>query len=135
MGKAFSVVADLVRPAAKRKFQDSDSSISSEVTVVKEEEDLITFDYQHFNADSPSTKSGNGHDMNLANLQFNTLNVIGMSYSTFFPINSTHSFKHVVYLTNSICLDYRSTLLEVWLHRTRSFCHFLNPFLEKLYQI
>lgn len=86
VGKAFSVVADLVRPAAKRKFQDSDASISSEVTVVKEEEDLITFDYQHFDADSPSTKSGNGHDMNLANLQFNTLNVIGMSYSTFFPI-------------------------------------------------
>ena len=97
VGKAFSVVADLVRPAAKRKLQDSDASISSDVTVVKEEEDLITFDYQHFNADSPSTKSENGHDMNLANLQFNTLNVIGMSYSTLFPIIQGHPFKYVCF--------------------------------------
>lgn len=73
---AFSIVADLVRPGSKRKFQDSDASFSSEGTVIREEEDLITFDYQHFNADSPSTKSSNGHGMNLANLQFNTLNII-----------------------------------------------------------
>lgn len=52
-------------------------SFTSETTAVMEEEDLITFDYQHYDADSPSTKSVNGSGMNLANLQFNTLNVIG----------------------------------------------------------
>lgn len=78
MSSAFSIVADLVRPGSKRKLQDSDISLSSEATAVMEEEDLITFDYQHFHADNPSTKSVNGNGLNLANLQFNTLNVIGM---------------------------------------------------------
>ena len=77
VSSAFSMVADLVRPGSKRKWQDSDVSFSSETTAVMEEEDLITFDYQHFDADGPSTKSVNGNGLNLANLQFNTLNVIG----------------------------------------------------------
>ena len=71
------MVADLVRPGSKRKLQESDVSFTSETTAVMEEEDLITFDYQHYDADSPSTKSVNGSGMNLVNLQFNTLNVIG----------------------------------------------------------
>ena len=77
VSSAFSVVADLVRPGSKRKLQESDVSFTSETTAVMEEEDLITFDYQHYDADSPSTKSVNGSGMNLVNLQFNTLNVIG----------------------------------------------------------
>ena len=72
------MVADLVRPGSKRKLQDSDVSVSSEKTAVMEEEDLITFDYEHFDADSPSTKNVDGNGLNLANLQFNTLNIIGM---------------------------------------------------------
>lgn len=71
------MVADLVRPGSKRKLEESDVSFTSEATAVMEEEDLITFDYQHYDADSPSTKSVNGGGMNLVNLQFNTLNVIG----------------------------------------------------------
>ena len=77
VSSAFSMVADLVRPGSKRKLQESDVSFTSETTAVMEEEDLITFDYQHYDADSPSTKSVNGSGMNLVNLQFNTLNVIG----------------------------------------------------------
>lgn len=83
---AFSVVADLVRPGSKRKLQDSDISTSSEATAVMEEEDLITFDYQHFDADGPSTKSVNGNGLNLVNLQFNALNAIGASCRTFIAI-------------------------------------------------
>lgn len=71
-----------MRPGSKRKLQDSDVSFSSETTAVMEEEDLITFDYQHFDADAPSTKSQNGNGLNLANLQFNALNVIGMLSDT-----------------------------------------------------
>ena len=77
VSSAFSMVADLVRPGFKRKLEESDVSFASETTAVMEEEDLITFDYQHYDADSPSTKSVNGGGMNLVNLQFNTLNVIG----------------------------------------------------------
>lgn len=76
------MVADLVRPGSKRKLQDSDASFSSETTAVMEEEDLITFDYQHFDADAPSNKRQNGNGFNLVNLQFNTLNVIGMLLDT-----------------------------------------------------
>ena len=76
------MVADLVRPGSKRKFQDSDASFSSETTAVMEEEDLITFDYQHFDADAPSTKNQDGNGLNLVNLQFNALNVIGTLLDT-----------------------------------------------------
>ena len=76
------MVADLVRPGSKRKLQDSDVSFSSENTAVMEEEDLITFDYQHFDADAPSTKNHDGNGLNLVNLQFNALNVIGMLLDT-----------------------------------------------------
>lgn len=72
------MVADLVRPGSKRKLQESDVSFSSETTAVMDEEDLITFEYEHYDADAPSTKSTNGNGLNLANLQFNALNVIGM---------------------------------------------------------
>ncbi|XP_022802556.1 vacuolar protein sorting-associated protein 13D-like isoform X2 [Stylophora pistillata] len=73
---AFSVLADMVRPGSKRKWQDSDASFSSETTAVMEEEDLITFEYQHYDADSPSTKNRNGCGVNLVNLTFNKLNII-----------------------------------------------------------
>lgn len=81
VSSAFSMVADLVRPGSKRKLDDSDISCLSESTAVMEEEDLIIFDYQHFDADGPSAKSINGNGRNVAILQFNTLNVIGMSTS------------------------------------------------------
>jgi len=84
------VVADLVRPGSKRKLQDSDVSYSSETTAVMEEEDLIIFDYRHFDADSPSTESQNGNGLNHVNLQFNALDVIGMLlYTTVINCNST----------------------------------------------
>lgn len=43
-----------------------------------EEEDLITFEYQHYDADSPSTKNRNSSGVNLVTLNFNKVNVIGM---------------------------------------------------------
>lgn len=78
ISSAFSIVADIVRPGSKRKWQDSDASFSSETTAVMEEEDLITFEYQHYDADSPSTKNRNSSGVNLVTLNFNKVNVIGM---------------------------------------------------------
>ena len=72
------MVADLVKPGSKRKLQDTDASFSSETTAVMEEEDLITFEYNHYDADSPSAKRSNGSGLNLVTLHFNKLNVIGM---------------------------------------------------------
>ena len=91
MSSAFSAVADLVKPGSKRKLTEqsdvSDSTLASEETVTEMDEDnLITFDYQHFNADCPSAKSVTESGLNLANLQFNTLNLIGM----FFRLAVTH---------------------------------------------
>ena len=83
MSGAFSVLADMVRPGSKRKWQDSDASFSSETTAVMEEEDLITFEYQHYDADSPSTKNRNGCGVNLVTLTFNKLNIIGKWYNYF----------------------------------------------------
>lgn len=86
-----------MRPGSKRKLQDSDVSFSSETTAVMEEEDLITFDYQHFDADAPSTKSQNGNGLNLANLQFNALNVIGMLSDTTIHVQVQAIFFITVY--------------------------------------